>query len=416
MNNTTAWLARRLARLKHTSSSSSTGAVIAVSGVALAVMVMLLSMAVSSGFKHEIERKIMGFDSDICIKPAYDYYTGTSAKNIEFSDTVGRIISESMPSGAVAVPMSREHAILKSDSNFMAVECRAYGVGHDNSFERSMITAGSLPSDTCSDSIVISEVMASKLGLAKDSKTYLYFFADNMPKARRVYVGGTYLSNFGEYDDAVVYAPMTLLQGISGSDSTAYTSIQIEGVPKQLIQPASEQLQNNLLQAYSHGQLGATYPVDNVFNSGAIFFNWLDLLDTNVVVIFVLMACVAAFTLISSLFIIILDRVPTIGLLRSLGASRRAVANVFVLIAMRLVGLGLIIGNALALGIILLQHYTHWLKLDPQMYYLAYVPFELSWTTVAAVNAGVIVGAWLILILPARLAAAIDPASTMRFE
>lgn len=98
--------------------------------------------------------------------------------------------------------------------------------------------------------------------------------------------------------------------------------------------------------------------MSNIFQSGAVFFSWLDLLDTNVVVIFILMVCVAAFTLISSLFIIILDRVPTIGVLRALGASRRCVSRVFVNVAMRLVGLGMLIGNAVAIGIIILQQAT----------------------------------------------------------
>ncbi len=414
--NTTTWLSKRLAHLKHTSTSSSTGAVIAVTGVALAAMVMLLSMAVSTGFKHEIERKIMGFDSQVTVLPPYDYNTMISEPAVHLSDTLSKVIASALPSGTRVVPMMRHHAILKSDSNFMAIECRAYAPAHDNSFERDMMTHGSLPSAASNDSIVISEVMARKLGLAVGDKTFLYFFADNQPKARRVYVGGLYLSNFGEYDDAVVYTPMSLLQGLSPADTTGYTSLQIEGLTKDDIIPVSATLQEALLSAVGNGTLPLVYPVNHVLNTGAVFFNWLDLLDTNVVVIFILMACVAAFTLISSLFIIILDRVPTIGLLRSLGASRSTVSNVFVLIALRLVGLGLVTGNALALGVIALQHATHFLHLDPQMYYLAYVPFELHWQVAAGINLGVITGAWLILILPARIASSIDPAATMRYE
>ncbi len=97
-------------------------------------------------------------------------------------------------------------------------------------------------------------------------------------------------------------------------------------------------MQSALLDAYREGRIGEVYPVDNIFHTGAIFFSWLDLLDTNVVVIFILMVCVAAFTLISSLFIIILDRVSTIGVLRALGATRGQVSAVFVNVALRLGG------------------------------------------------------------------------------
>ena len=142
-----------------------------------------------------------------------------------------------------------------------------------------------------------------------------------------------------------------------------------------------------MLEAYSRGEISGVYPVNNVYNSGALFFSWLDLLDTNVVVIFILMICVATFTLISSLFIIILDRVPTIGLLRAIGATRRQVSRIFVYTALRLVGLGMIIGNVLAIGLMLIQNATHFLPLDPHMYYLAYVPFEINRISILALNA-----------------------------
>ena len=164
------------------------------------------------------------------------------------------------------------------------------------------------------------------------------------------------------------------------------------------------------------GALTRVYRTSDITQTGALYLNWLDLLDTNVVVIFILMLCVAAFTLVSSLFIIILDRVTTIGILRSIGASRSLVSGIFVNIAMKLVGTGLLIGNILGIGLILIQSATHAVPLDPQMYYLSYVPVEINWLWLLLLNVGVGCGAWLILILPARLAARIDPASAMRYE
>jgi len=258
--------------------------------------------------------------------------------------------------------------------------------------------------------------MAEKLGIDTGDKLFLYFFVDNSPKVRRVYVSGLYLSNFDEYDNSVIYTSLGLMRGLGNSGDLSATSISVENVKKEDIATATEQLQLALLDAYRSGELLDVYPVDNIINSGAIFFNWLDLLDTNVVVIFILMVCVATFTLISSLFIIILDRVPTIGVLRALGASRDQICRIFINLSLRLVGIGMIIGNALAFGIIAIQNTTHLMPLNPQMYYLSHVPFEISWTTALTLNAGVAAGAWLILILPARLAARIDPAATMRYE
>lgn len=412
------WFSQRIRLRKGAPASTSTGVVIAVAGVALALMVMELSLAVVAGFKHEIERKVLGFDAPVTVNPAYDYHTGLSDDEMRLSDTLAGIVKATVPE-AVTVPVFRRHAILKTDTDFMAVECLARGSGHDDSFERGNMIEGSWPDfagENADDSIVISEPMAAKLNVATGDRIFMYFFVDNAPKARRAYISGLYRSNFGEYDNSIIHTSLGLMQGLGDGGRDTATGVALEGISRDRIEAAAERLQSALLDAYREGRIGEVYPVDNIFHTGAIFFSWLDLLDTNVVVIFILMVCVAAFTLISSLFIIILDRVSTIGVLRALGATRGQVSAVFVNVALRLVGLGMLAGNAVALGIIALQDATHFLPLDPQMYYLSHVPFEISLPAILLLNAGVGAGAWLLLILPARLAARIDPAATMRYE
>lgn len=411
------WFSRRLSLRKGAPSSTATGSVIAVVGVALAIMVMELSLAVVSGFKHEIERKVMGFDAPVSILPAYDYYTASSSSEIVLTDSLRNVVDNLLDNGMRLVEENTMHGILKTDDNFLAVQCISYGPGHDYSFQQDIMEDGKLPAwpDGGTDSIVVSKSIASRLGLEISDKIYLYFFADNSPKMRRAFIGGIYSSDFGEYDDAVIYVPIDMLRGLSAHPD-ASTSINIEGLNKKDVEAFSDVLQQRLLEAYSAGELSSVHPVTNVLTKGAVFFNWLDLLDTNVIVIFILMICVAAFTLISSLFIIILDRVPTIGLLRALGASRRKVGNIFLFTALRLVGIGMLVGNLLALSVILIQIHTEFLPLDPAMYYLDHVPFLIGWRVVAILNVGVAAGAWLLLILPARIASRIDPALTMRYD
>lgn len=411
------WFSRRLSLGKGTPASTSTGAVIAMAGVALALMVMELSLAIVAGFKHEIERKVTGFDAPVSILPAYDYYTGTSAPSLSFNDSLRSSIMPVMGPRMRPVEEYSIHAILKTDDNFLAVNCIGYGEGHDYSFQRDILTSGHLPEwpSAGADSIVVSESIARKLNLGLDDRIYLYFFADNAPKMRRAFVSGTYRSDFGDYDDVIVYSPITMLRGVA-RDSAGATAVNIEGVARESISGFTDSLQQRLLEAYSSREVGGAHPVTNVLSKGAVFFNWLDLLDTNVVVIFVLMTFVAAFTLVSSLFIIILDRVPLIGILRAMGATRRRISNIFILLALRLVGAGMAIGNLLAIGTIAIQHYTHFIPLDPRMYYLDHVPVLFDFPTLLWLNVGVAVGAWLILILPARIASSVDPAVAMRYE
>lgn len=412
------WISKRLRIGRGAPASTSTGVVIAVAGVALALVVMELSLAVAVGFKNEIRRKIAGFDATVSVLPPVNYATAIEEPTLHASDTLMNVVREAVPNGRLSLVVSRP-AILKTDNDFNAVKCIAYDVTHDDSFERSNMVDGVWPSltdESSRDSIVLSQPLANRLGLEIGDKTYLYFFIDGEVKARRVFVSGLYRSNFAEYDNYVVYASLPMLQRLAGNDSLAATSISVEGITIDDAQRVSSQLSKRLLDAMSTGELMRLYRTSDIATTGALYLNWLDLLDTNVVVIFALMLCVAAFTLISSLFIIILDRVTTIGILRSLGASKSMVSSIFINIAMRLVGLGMLIGNVLGIGLIFVQSTTHAIPLDPEMYYLSYVPVEFNLLWFVLLNLGVAVGSWLILILPARLAARIDPASSMRYE
>ena len=411
------WIARRLQISKGSRAGASTGAVIAVAGVALALIVMLLSIAVAVGFKDEIRRKVMGFDAPVSVLPAYNYEKATTNDFIHISDTLKKIIKESTKDAPMVVTMKRQ-AVLKTDSNFAAVQCIGRDIAHDYGFEQGNIVAGKFPnfsSEATDDSIVISSTLANKLSLDVGDKTYLYFFVDDEVKARRMFISGFYISDFGEYDNSIIYTRLQRLQRLS-KDSLIATSIDIENIPIEEIPAITEKLQNNLINKYKTDKISEIYPVTNVLTTGAIFFNWLELLDTNVVIIFILMLCVSMFTLISSLFIIILDRIPTIGLLRAIGASGKCISRIFVNISMRLVGTGLLIGNIVGIGLILLQNYTHLMPLNPDMYYLSYVPVDFNLFTIVILNIGFIITSWLILILPAKLAPKIDPARTMRYE
>ncbi len=160
----------------------------------------------------------------------------------------------------------------------------------------------------------------------------------------------------------------------------------------------------------------SAYHITDVLETNALYFNWLDLLDTNVAVIIILMTIVSAFTLISSLFIIILERVNMIGLMKALGATNSLIRKIFIYMSERLVIRGIIIGDILAIGIILLQQHTHFLHLDPEAYYLSYVPVEFNWWYLALLNIGVIIVSCAVLIVPSAAISRMTPAKTLRYE
>lgn len=411
------WASKRF-KLAASSGANATGVTIAVAGVALAVIIMECSLGVVLGFKNSITERIVGFDSQVTIQPAYDAESGTSRQYLQLDTMLLPVALASAPEGTPALRFDMP-GIIKTDSDFAGAYFIGYDSAHRYDFEREAVVEGELPdffSPADANKIAVSKSMATSLHLAIGDKPYAYFFENEAVKQRRLEVGAIYETGFSDYDKTIVFAPISTLQKIAAVDSLTGTSVAITGIPNDGIEDAAANLQNMLLDLYATGQIEELYPVDNVRHTGAMFFSWLDLLDTNVVVIFILMACVAGFTLISSMFILILDRIPAIGLLRSLGATKRQVRMVFVNLAMKIIARGLVIGNVVGLGLLAAQQSTRWLKLDPEMYYLPYVPVEINWWWMLWLNLAVIAASWCILVIPSALAARISPSHTMRYE
>jgi len=403
-----------------TAGGSRTGAVIAVAGVACALTVMILTLGIARGFNHAIKAKLSGFEPTISVSAPYSYLTGEVSEFVTADDSLSRIITATVPD-ATQVLTLKQPAIIKTEDDFSAIVINTYGPTHNYTFERSNIVKGSLPdfntpsSDT---TLVISSTVADRLGVdVGDKLTVCFFIGDNI-KMRRYRLKGIYSSGFGDYDAIVAYGSLHAMQRLNRVDSLTGTAVEIFAphMERQQIATVAEKLQQALLLRAQEQMRPQVEVVNNITSTGAMYLNWLDLIDTNVVVIFALMCCVAALTLVSSLFIIILDRIPTIGILRALGASKPAVRRIFVRIALRLVMAGMLIGDAVALGFGWIQRTFGLIKLDSDMYYLSTMPFEFDFTAIALTNIGVLLMAWLVLILPARLASTISPARVMRYD
>lgn len=414
----TLWISKRMRLSGSSGEKRSAGVIIAVVGVALAVMVMEITLAVVAGFKSEISRKIMGFDAQITVGRPYDYNSGVQAESLTITPELNGIISRYLRPGTTMSLAVQLPAMIKTDADFSGVVFIGHDKEHDYSFEQDNIIEGVFPQEVKdgTSEIAISQYTANQLQLNLEDKVYIYFFVDGSLKTRRATIGGIYVSNLSEYDKMVAYAPMKFLQSVMGVDSITGTQLEFTGVEITDIDSNAIELQQSLGEAMQTGELDAFYPVSTVLQSGAIYFNWLSLLDTNVVVIFVLMLCVALFTLVSSLYLIILDRIPTIGLLKSMGASRKWLVRLFVNLGMRLALIGIIIGNFIGFGMCIIQSVTGFVKLNPAMYYLSEVPIKIDILPFVLLNLGVITVAYLILFIPARSAAKIDATESIRFE
>lgn len=410
------FIANRLS-LRTASGKLQSGIVIAVTGIALSVTVMLVSIAVMMGFKDEIRHKIMGFDSQLTVSvhPSDSERNGGMVDIYEISRAI-----ENLPSHASGSLVIRRPVILKTPEEFSGAVVKGMDTSYAWDFVRENLTEGVIPdykADSTLYHIIISGSLARDLSVGTGEKIDAYFLSDGFYRARRLKIAGIYDTHFSEYDDTYIFASMPMLAAIDGITHGKGSEYEITGLGSdEEIAGYGRQLSAALLEELYKGNTRTLYTVTDVHTSAALYFNWLALLDTNVVVILSLMSLLACLTLVSSLYILILRRVTMIGILKALGATDRLIRSSFVWLTMRILAVGLIVGNLIGIGIIILQQTTGMVPLDPEAYYLDHVPMELSIPALVLLNVGVVLISAAVLILPSAIITTIPPSKVINYD
>ncbi|MCM1138553.1 MAG: FtsX-like permease family protein [Muribaculum sp.] len=396
----------------------STGIVVAVTGIALSIVVMLISISVLMGFQDEVRRKFTGFDSQVTISRI----VSSSSPDVPIVDidSINSTLAL-LPEHASYTLTIRQPSIIKTSDNFSGVVIKGMDKNHDWDFVSENLKEGVIPdykADSTIYHIIISDAIASSLNLNLNDKVDAYFLGENSSyRTRRLKIAGIYDTHFSEYDKHFIFSTISLLQQLGDIDESQGTVVEITGLGSDKeIDDVTGLLTRELTEYLYRGQTDRLYSVSNVHESAAIYFNWLALLDTNVVVILSLMAMLGALTLISSLFILILRRVPMIGILKALGATDKQIRLSFVILTLRILIIGLLIGNITALTLIFIQHFTHILPLNPDAYYLDHVPVAINFFSILILNLSVIVFSFLILIVPSSIISTISPSRAICYK
>ena len=389
---------------------------IAVAGVAIGLAVMIISVCVVLGFKHTIRDKVVGFGSHIQVANFYTLQSSAIDQPIAIGDSMINVLKKT--EGVKHVQrFAMKQGILKTDNDFLGVMFKGVGPEFDSTFIHKSMVEGSIPhfSDQQSTNrILISKDMANKLRVKAGDRIFAYFIGDGGVRTRRFTISGIYQTNLAQYDKTTCFCDLYTARKLN-----AWTDDMVTGAEltvndfKQLSTTASDIISRiNRTQ----DQYGNTFSSKTIRELSPQIFSWLDLLDLNVWIILVIMTAVAVVTMISGLLIIILERTTMIGVLKALGARNSTVRHTFLWFAAFIIGKGLLIGDALALALILLQKFTGFAKLDPQTYYVDVVPVELDWMLIVALNVATMLIALFVLIAPSYLVSHIHPAKSMRYE
>lgn len=409
------FIARKL-KLGNDTKSASPSLNVATIGIVLAILIMILSVVIVLGFKSEITHKLYSINPHLKVSNAAlgidDNYSTVNAheifKGIQ-SDTAFFANVESMSL------IAEKPAILKTEEDFKGIMYRGVDDGYDWTYLKNSITEGRLPNLADTREIIVSKKLSDQLRLKVGDKLFTYFI-DNKVKARRSIVVGIYNTDFDAFDKSYIIGNIKLLQSVNSWNGYTGSFVGVNLKNTEGLDSNAQHLYSSLALSMIEHNYPTLYTVSTITQNNMSYFAWLNMLDMNVIIILILMIIVSSFTLISALLMIILERIRMVGVLKSLGCSNKMIRNIFIYLTGKLIIRSIIIGNVLGIGLALAQKYFHIIKLNPEAYYMSYVPIEINTTALLLLNVGIVIVSYLALIGPSHIVATIKPTSTMKFD
>jgi lipoprotein-releasing system permease protein len=388
---------------------------IATIGVAIGLAVMIITVSVVFGFKHTIRDKVVGFGSHIQVEN-YMAQQLSAPVPISISDSLMNVMKQ-LPGIRHVERYALTQGILKTDDDFLGVAFKGVGSDYDTTFLSEHIVEGKMPKFSDGQSkypLLISRMMADKLQLKAGEKVYAYFIGNDDVRARKFTITGIYETNMTQFDQSLCFTDYNVpirLNGwepdqCSGAELLVDDFDQLEQVAEEVVAKVNRQTD----------KYGAIITSQTIREAHPHVFQWLELLDINVWIILALMICVAGFTMISGLLIIILERTQMIGILKALGMRNSTVRHTFLWFAAFIIGRGMLVGDIIGIGLVVLQQQTGFIHLDPASYYVDTAPMELNIPIIVLLNVVTLLVSLFVLIAPSFLISHIHPARSMRYE
>jgi len=407
----TSWfIAKRLLRSGKENEQLSTPIVrIAIGGIALGLSVMIVAVAIVTGFQREIRAKVIGFGSHIQIT-TYDSNKSFESEPINRNQPFVPLLKKNPDISHIQAYSNKGGIIKVRDAN-EGILFKGVDKDYDWAFFKSHLKSGRIPAAVDSGKpteILVSSTMAKSLKIASGSKLMIFFVQDP-PKARPFIISGIYDTGLGEndFDKRYVIGDMQVINRLNkwNKDQASGLEVFIKDYKKL-----------NVVDEYVYQNIPPDLNAVNIENQYPQIFGWLELMDTNVYIIVVLMLVVSIINMITSLLIMILERTNMIGVLKAIGADNQVIGAIFLRKSAWMTATGLLFGNLVGIGLCLAQKYTGIIKLNQETYYLNEVPVNLELWHVLALNAGAFSVCMIAMILPVLLVSRISPAKVMRFD
>lgn len=406
--NVPVFLARKV-RYAPQGSFSATVTRVGIASIALGLAILIVAFAVLFGYKRTIEQKIFLFGAHLQVSK-FTNNASYEETPLALSSTLYRD-STKIPGVRHIQAVALKAGILKTPEELTGVILKGVGKDYDWNLFKESLVAGTVPvvgadTGTGSTQLLLSQLMANQLKVKVGDTVPLYFLG-NPPRARKMTVVGIYDTGLEEVDKTIALGDIRLVQRLNrwGPDSVGSYEIYVNDFNR--LKFAAD----NVFEAMSPDMR-----MTRVTDQYRPLFDWMLLLDRNMIILLTLITFVASFNMVSVLLVLMMERTPMIGLLKALGGNNALIRRMFVFVGLNMVGWGLLIGNAVGFAACFAQEHFKLIPLDPKNYFVSYVPIAWDWATVLALNAATILLIGLVLWLSTILINRIQPVKALAFK
>lgn len=400
------FISRRIRR-NQAGSFSSTVARIGVTSIAIGIAVGIISFGVLLGFKDVIQKKLFLFGSHLRVNafsPGNHYEEGPLPLYSTLTENLDQI-----PEVRHWQAVAHLSAILKTPDELKGIIFKGVGKDYDwEMLEQSIISGRplSLPDSGYSNEVVLSKKIAAQLRLNPGDDVLVYFVR-NPPRTRKLTVAGIYQTDMEEFDNTLILGDLGLIQRLNnwGPDTVGTYEIYLQDF--QQIDATADKLEE---------MADFSMYIQKVTHIFSPVFEWLGMLDTNTAVFLTLILFVACFNMISVLLVMIMERTPLIGLLKTLGSPDQQIRYIFLQVGLYIVSRGMLIGNTLGLGLCWLQYQFKLIPLDPVNYFMDTVPIIFDWNIILLINLLTLLLVAIVLLIPTLVISKIQPVRALLFK
>lgn len=371
---------------------------IAVISITVSFLIIIIAVAVSSGFRHAIRDGVAAVMGDVQI---------TSIGSSSFGDS--NPIPSELPS----------HDKILSIPGVASSSPVAFGAGivKNEDIIHGIILKGSSDYNDSSMTVSIPRRLSEITGLKEGDPMVTYFVGEKM-KVRKFTVASVYEDLVAFDDNLIVNASLQDVQRVNGWTPSEASLHEVRLLPQARGESLSREISDRIgaTLMLSEDEDEQSLMTTTSANRYPQLFDWLRLLDFNVVFILILMIIVAGFNMISGLLIMLFRNISTIGTLKTLGMTDRSIGKVFLRVSSGVVLKGMLLGNGLGLLFCLVQSLTHFIKLDPASYFVSYVPVHVNIPLILGADVFAYFAIMLLLLIPTLFIAMVDPSQTVKMD